>query len=279
MAGKHGAGRGGWWKRRRRWLRKALARRGLGGYGLPALGTAAVVLAALVGARIGANASGDYTGGTQGYDISWPQCGAAYPAQPFDFGIVGVNDGRPFGHNPCLASQWAWANGAAGRPSVYINLMAPIGGLGAAYAGSGPAGTCSRPLSSCGAYNFGANAAADAVAYATSQGIASGTWWLDVETVNSWLDDRRLNAEVIRGAAEYLESNDLEVGVYSTAYQWAAIAGAYAPRLPIWVAGASDEPSALEYCSPTHTFGGGSVVLVQYPRDGFDGLHACDASR
>ena len=41
-----------------------------------------------------------YPAGSSGYAISWPQCGATYPAEPFGFGIVGVTDGAAFTHNP-----------------------------------------------------------------------------------------------------------------------------------------------------------------------------------
>src|SRR5207302_7906031 len=45
-----------------------------------------------------------YTYGSTGYDISFPQCGGAYPTGAF--GIIGVNGGYPFVHyNPCLAER------------------------------------------------------------------------------------------------------------------------------------------------------------------------------
>src|ERR1700694_6207071 len=57
-----------------------------------------------------------YTPGSTGYDISFPQCGGAYPAG--SFGVVGVNGGYPFVHyNPCLADEYARSPHAA----LYIN--------------------------------------------------------------------------------------------------------------------------------------------------------------
>src|SRR5438094_8780960 len=57
-----------------------------------------------------------YTHGSTGYDISFPQCGGAYPAGAC--GIVGVNGGYPFVHyNPCLADEYAHSPHAA----LYIN--------------------------------------------------------------------------------------------------------------------------------------------------------------
>src|SRR5437899_2627639 len=43
-----------------------------------------------------------------GYDVSYPQCSSTLPSRP-DFGIVGVNGGRAYAANPCLAAQYGWA--------------------------------------------------------------------------------------------------------------------------------------------------------------------------
>src|SRR4051812_48103872 len=61
-----------------------------------------------------------------GYDISYPQCGKPFPANPA-FGIVGVNRGIVFSPNPCLgtgagASQLAWAGK---RAELYANTGNP----------------------------------------------------------------------------------------------------------------------------------------------------------
>src|SRR5438445_13075291 len=73
------------------------------------LSTAGVLVANQVGALA-------YTTGSTGYDISYPQCGGAYPSGAF--GIVGVNGGYPFVHyNPCLGDEYAHTPNAA----LYIN--------------------------------------------------------------------------------------------------------------------------------------------------------------
>jgi hypothetical protein len=75
-----------------------------------------------------------------GNDISYPQCGAAFPAKPA-FGIVGVNGGLANNLNPCLGPSssypsyrqaelyWAVAasTGAASQPkaSLYVNTADP----------------------------------------------------------------------------------------------------------------------------------------------------------
>src|SRR5205823_5062442 len=62
-----------------------------------------------------------------GYDVSYPQCESAYPANPA-FAIVGVNRGIVFSANPCLgasskgASQLAWSGPDA---QLYANTGNP----------------------------------------------------------------------------------------------------------------------------------------------------------
>jgi hypothetical protein len=63
-----------------------------------------------------------------GYDISYPQCSAAFPTSP-GFGIVGVNGGLAYATNSCLSSEYAWAetSNSASQPhaSFYLNTGNP----------------------------------------------------------------------------------------------------------------------------------------------------------
>ncbi len=76
-----------------------------------------------------------YTPGSTGYDVSWPQCQAAgstltksLPNAP-TFAVVGVNDGTIGGFNSCFSAEAAWAGQGL---SVYIVLQpAPAGGRAA----------------------------------------------------------------------------------------------------------------------------------------------------
>lgn len=221
------------------------------------------------------HAAGMYAQGETGYDISWPQCGATYPSQSYSFGIVGVTDGRAFTLNPCLASEYTWAQGGSSATSpvaLYMNLNYPSGST-AREGATGPYGSC-RKGSACAAQNYGWNAASYAF---TQNGAASpvtaSMWWLDIETGNTWSKNAALNADVIQGAIAYLQGQGATVGIYSTAYQWKTIAGGYAPVAPNWVAGASAANPAALCSSPLYS--GGSVWLTQYVGPTFDTDYSC----
>jgi hypothetical protein len=213
-----------------------------------------------------------YQPGTEGSDVSFPQCGASLPSGPGAFAVVGVNGGRAFTHNPCLASEAAWAGSVL---TLYMNVNAPPAGSSEGLAG--PAGQCQGNDTGCMAYNYGYNDAVDAFAYARAAGAQTGTWWLDVETTNAWDPNTDNNDRTIQGALDALGAEGVQAGIYSTHYQWGIIAGSYAPRTPIWVATGSDFATATAYCAPSHGFGGGTIWLTQYgsPDAAIDQDHAC----
>ena len=124
---------------------------------------------------------------------------------------------------------------------------------------------------------------------------ATGFWWLDVETGNTWNGDASSNAADIQGSIDYLLAQDVAgVGVYSTDYQWEAITGGYSANTaaeyaqawsaeftspngiagsPSWVAGASGLGDAPSYCSTS--FLATATWLVQYIAGGFDVDYSC----
>ncbi|HWC11647.1 MAG TPA: hypothetical protein VG455_10525 [Acidimicrobiales bacterium] len=217
-----------------------------------------------------------------GFDISWPQCGRPFPAAPA-FGIVGVNDGKPYTHNPCLGEQALWA-AASGLPAgFYVNTANP--GVRSRsvdwYAQRSPNPACSRSNEAACAYNYGYNGARHAYAYANSLVDAGPghTWWLDVETGNSWsATDKAANVASIVGALDFLGSQEVVVGAYSTRYQWTKITGgASLPTLPNWVAGARNLEQAAAFCAD-RTFTGGPVMLVQWVEGRFDHDFPCPGS-
>jgi len=246
-----------------------------------------------------------YVRGTVGYDISFPGCGATVSSTssigtPYQFAIVGVNDGRAFTQNPCLASEFQAATGLVPLVSFYMNINGPFGTY--AYEGqNGPKGQCSPTDNVCLSYNFGYNAAQFATEYAVNKigsAAANRLYWLDVETANSWWSDPTLNDQVLQGAIDYFHQNGLTVGIYSilsmynqtspvlvpaamAGFQSAALAGpliagnGYQPGVPEWISGASDLNRAPGFCS-TPSFTGGPLWLVQRPwNNPWDENYAC----
>jgi hypothetical protein len=227
-----------------------------------------------------------------GYDISYPQCQTTPPTG--SFGIVGVDGGRPFDVNACLATEIAWA-AAVGPPAYYANTANP----GPTLSTHWPVGQTSprvcdpaAPDSSACAYDYGWNAAADSYARAAAAALsvgapapASATWWLDAETGNTWesLEFGETAATyandtaALTGMRDYLRSQGVgTVGVYSTAHQWQRITGgASLGRAPVWYAGTGGPSSAAAHCASAFSFTGGPVRLTQYASGGFDADNAC----
>ena len=116
------------------------------------------------------------------------------------------------------------------------------------------------------------------------------------ETVNSWNGDGRANTADLQGMFDRLRTAGVvEVGIYSTARQWAAITGGYTrtsantyrtawrraftPRFPmevapLWVATGGDRAGASTACGASFT--GGPTRLAQYlDGAGFDADLVC----
>lgn len=229
-----------------------------------------------------------FLSGSTGYDIGYPQCGlnaSSYPKG--SFGIVGVNGGYPFTYyNQCLAYEYA----NTPSPGLYVNT-----GYDPSYTTVDATHSTSQCVSASAsipgtsaqqrAWAVGCSEASRSLAYAAAQGAtAPGSFWLDVETANSWCGqpgtactDLSLNQYTIQGIVDTLRANSLPVvGAYSTAFQWNAILGS----LPIsgiatdWVAtGTTSARRARQYCS--RSFSGAPVQLVQYVSGGFDIDYAC----
>lgn len=203
-----------------------------------------------------ASASSYYQTGSVGVDISYPNCGVSVSKSAF--GIVGVTGGLVYSENQCLAEQAAQFRNL----SLYINT-----GLNASqdslYYLAAQEGCNGDPL--CAAYNYGRNAANEAVAYANSQGVSSNRWWLDVETENSWSVDVMQNRKSIQGAYDALKAQGAAlVGVYSTTAQWGEITGGWQNNWPSWGASTwTTAKQAAKFCKG-HEFTGGPTLLIQF---------------
>jgi hypothetical protein len=209
---------------------------------------------------------------------------------PARFGIIGVDSGRPFisiqsPGNPCLANEYRHAP----KGSLYVNT-----GYDPSYTDTNhTTSSCSTQsvaisgsAAQQAAWAVGCSEAQGDYTYASGQGITSPvSWWLDVETANSWCGqpgtactDKSLNQYTIQGLIDtFTHIGAVPVGIYSNQGLWTAIVG----NLPVtgatsdWVAsGTSSAQQAATYCSNTYSFSGAPVSLVQF-LGSFDRDYAC----
>ncbi len=238
----------------------------------------------------GGNAS---TSTLLGNDVSWPQCSSKLPAKQA-FGIVGVNDGLANTTNPCFATELAWANrsvGGTGQPLValYVNTANP--GLQGSWwptsneypAGTvvtNPYGTCAGANDQACAFMYGYAKAYDDV---NSRGVTTPsayTWWLDVETGNTWQTDTVANMADLEGMTTYFTGIGAKVGLYSTSYQWGQITGTVSTTsnlngLPSWIPGARSQSGAASNCALPPLTTGGKVTLTQFVSKNLDYDYSC----
>jgi hypothetical protein len=220
------------------------------------LSVVATTLAVVFMAAPAAMASSIYPTGSNGLDISYPNCSAKLTA--VDFGIVGVNGGTAYSHNSCLATEAR----AFPNLSLYVNAGLNASALSSYYT-QAQVGCNGDAL--CAAYNYGVNAANDAISYANSQGVSSTKWWLDTETSNTWNIDALQNQKSLQGEYDTLVANGATtVGVYSTTAQWQTISGGWLNFWPSWGATTwTTAKQAQTYCTG-HQFTGGPSLLMQY---------------
>ena len=270
-----------------------------------AVGVAATVLPALTSA----SAAYAFPAGSVGHDVSYPQCSYSGATTTTigglggSFGIVGVTGGRPWGPNSCSGAEFSWASALPQAPGLYMNTAnpAPTSSYYWPTSGTSDPALCSNSASKTDpgcAYDYGWHAAADAVnkEAAAIANASSFTWWLDVETANSWNGDGPSNAADLQGSVDYLRSHGVPAaGIYSTSAQWSSITGGYsatnastyaadwAPEFtaqypmtgsPVWVAGLGTSSNASSNCNSSFT--GGPVWLAQYSDgSGYDADLAC----
>ena len=176
-----------------------------------------------------------------GVDVSWPQCDpGALPNLADGFVAVGVNDGKPFTDNPCLATQVAYAKAHSGY-TAYINIDAPRGVDPTAY---------------------GRRVAVDGLARAIAAGLQTPVLWLDVEVANHWVDPAT-NVAVLRAAVRTLQRHHVTAGIYSSQAMWQRIADGVDPGTPVWLATTVTDYRTLgPWCA--RGLGGRPAVMAQY---------------
>ena len=138
------------------------------------------------------------------------------------------------------------------------------------------------------AWQYGDNKAAQDASWLASAAVAingqessvavpvtpgSYTWWLDVETANSWQPDTALNVADLQGMIAGLQAAGVTVvGAYSTSSQWDSITGGTTTpasgslyAIPNWIPGATSLSAAEANCSqPSFTGTAGSVTVTQW---------------
>lgn len=247
--------------------------------------------------------SGSTTTAPLGIDISYPQCGKTVPKTQ-TFGIVGINGGIATTTNTCLKEQLVWVNKSVGGTSqdkvqLYVNTANPGGLNTSSWPKTGitlnPYGTCDGSDSLACAWQYGWNRASEDVTIrfipeATKAGIntdpSTYTWWLDVETMNTWKAptssfNTQSNVAVLEGMTEHFKSVNGKVGLYSTGYQWGQIVGTSVSTtsnlngLKNWRPGGANLSTAKQACSASSLTPGGIVVLTQFVSKNLDYDYSC----
>jgi hypothetical protein len=216
-----------------------------------------ILLASLLLTSQVVSAQGQYVTGSTGVDVSWPNCSTSVPKVVF--GIVGVTNGAGYSTSPCLAQEVThfplnlslYVNTGWYNQSSHINATSPK--------------VCNAGDNNCLAYNYGYNAGEYAYNAASVANVHSSSWWLDVETSNTWNNDVVQNQNSLQGEHDSLLSHrTITVGVYSTTAQWQTITGGWQNNWPSW--GATTWTTATQaktYCTG-HQFTGGPSYLMQF---------------
>jgi hypothetical protein len=266
---------------------------------------ALAVMAALVAAPGAATAvpvAATASPTTVGSDVSYPQCGTTLPVDRA-FAVIGVNGGLSTRTNPCLTEQlvWAWRSSgvvpAQPRAQLYLNTANP-GQVPSQVStwptsGSTPYGRCDGSNSMACSWEYGRERALNSVvsfftpaARAARVGSlpARYTWWLDVETMNTWqsgsTDARARNRATLEGMTAYLLSRGAKVGLYSTRQQWAEIVGTVGANSNLagrnsWLAGSTTLAGATATCRTAPLVPRSRVTLSQYVVAGLDRNLSC----
>ncbi len=226
--------------------------------GVVALGAAFVFFSSTVFAAAGS----PYTPGSNDIDVSFTECNTTIPNAAF--GIVGVTGGLVYTTNSCATEEASHFNNLSLYANTGLNASSSSPYYVAAEQGCNGSATCA-------AYHYGYNAGRNAFNYAKSLGLSSATWWLDVETDNTWNSDVTLNQQSLQGEHDALVASGVtNVGVYTTTYQWQYITGdpttntGWQNNWPNWYATAlTSAKQAKQYCTG-HEFSGGPTWLIQY---------------
>ncbi len=205
------------------------------------------------------------------------------------FAVVQATNGKPYStvDPSCFATELAAAARLPGAPEFYLNLADP-GKASAGHWNDGGPKAChvAKNYDLGCAYDYGYQAAKQAVGFAASQGAASGSrWWVDVETDNSWgnrhLTDPPAHAEAniadIQGALHYLGAHGYPAGVYTETAWWNPITGGSKrlSNVPVWGGGADSAANARANCKQVSITGGPALLSQWFVKRSVDHDVAC----
>lgn len=201
-----------------------------------------------------------------GYDVSWPQCGKKLPTGQA-FAIVGVNGGTAATTNPCLAEQLVWAN-----KSTDVSLQPKI----QLYVNTANPGEVISQITTWPTNNT------DKTGYTTNNPHGNCTGLNDMTC--SWqsgsLEALARNAAALDGMVKYLDMNNVEVGLYSTAVQWSQIVGTISESSNLngrgnWRSSGASLENAKANCTVQSLTVGGYILMTQYVQQNWDKNHSC----
>lgn len=200
-------------------------------------------------------------------DVSWPNCNIN--RKQFDktnsFGIIGINGGLDFTVNKCLVQESSWFHSYA----LYLNTGYPGKTYGLKHQFY-PQYCLSNNLQ-CLAFNYGYDAALYSINYAARNNVHALEWWLDVENVNSWTTNPKLNDSSLMGMAAAIQRHTLpfSIGYYAYPEQWNSLTNYWHNKAPAWVASGSNKKHLADIICKQQkyfSFTGGKILLAQYTK-------------
>jgi hypothetical protein len=191
-------------------------------------------------------------------DISWPNCKKI----PYGYaqGIVGATGGLDYHVNPCLSEE------TASLPAYALYMNSGYPGENIRKNLQDFPFYCSDNNEVCHAYNYGYNAAVYAIRQAALHAAHSRTWWIDVESDNSWSASPEVNRANLLGMVAAIEKNVFlpKIGFYSYPGQWVQITHGWKNGLPAWTATGQLESAAADAACRHNSFTGGPQIFAQY---------------
>jgi hypothetical protein len=232
---------------------------------------------------------GYYGPTASGTDVSSSCSGSL--ASGSHFAIIRTTAGKPYSSvDPsCFSTRLSAASQLPAAPEFYLNLADPGRARSPHWGQGGPKACPASPAYdvACG-YDYGYEAAKQAVDFATGQGAAAASrWWVDVESGkqgNSWGSANQeapahqaTNVAVIQGALHYLSAHGYPAGIYTETLWWDAITDSSRAfsEVPVWGGGAETSAFARANCKQVSITGGPALLAQWIDKKSVDHDIAC----